>query len=130
MGGAAGEAELAPEEFEKVGVSEPEPGALAVEVGEGDEKVGERGVLAAEEIGEAAGGFAWVVHGEIVSRVFAASWNARRGALGRGREAGVAGAAAGGMRRAAGVCGGERGGPRGAVGADPERRGIVSTDSG
>jgi hypothetical protein len=46
---------------------------MAIEVGEGEEEVGHRALFAVEEIGEAAGGFACVVHGRIVSCDFAAS---------------------------------------------------------
>ena len=86
-------------------------------------------MLAAEEIGEAAGGFAWVVHAEIVSYVFAASRIERRWPLGRDHGAGVGGAAGSWMDGSGGPRDGEKGGPGGMRANGCETREIVSTDS-
>jgi hypothetical protein len=73
------------EVLEEVGKPQPEPQALAIELGQRHEEVGHRVVFAAEEIGEAAGRFASVVHGPIGSRVCAASPHARSRILTRFR---------------------------------------------
>ena len=53
------------------------PPALTVEVGEGDEEVGEAAALLGEERGDAAGEVGGVVHEERVSCISLVSWNAR-----------------------------------------------------
>lgn len=135
MRGAAGEAEFAVEEVKEAREAEPQPQALAIEVGQGDQEVGQRAVFPAEEVGEAEGEFAGgggvrVVHGRIVSCVFGAAWNARRRPPWRDRGAGVGGGAEERARETAGSWGRERGVPGGTVAADPEWREIVSMDSG
>ena len=54
---------------------QPEP--APIEVREGDEEVGHRALLAAEEIEEAVGGLACSRHALIVARELEPSWNAR-----------------------------------------------------
>jgi hypothetical protein len=78
VGSTLGESELAMEEHEETGVAELDPEAPPIEVGEGEEELGHRGVLAAEELGEAGGEFAGVRHSAIVADDFPASPNARK----------------------------------------------------
>jgi len=52
-GGALREPQLPVQEIEEAGVAELDPPSLPVEVGEGDEEVGQGAVFAAEELGEA-----------------------------------------------------------------------------
>jgi hypothetical protein len=65
--------ELAPEKREEGAVPERHPPALAVEGREGDEKLGERAVLATEEVGEVGGLFTGGRHEPRVARVLEAS---------------------------------------------------------
>ena len=67
VGRALREAQLAREEVEERAVPELDPSALLVEGREGEEKHGERVMLAAEQIGEAAGLFAGGRHAPRVS---------------------------------------------------------------
>jgi hypothetical protein len=87
LGGAGGEPELAAEELEQAGIPQLDPPALPVERREGDEKLREGLVLAAEEVGEAGGVFAGGRHAEILSRDSEVSWNARERLLMRFRAA-------------------------------------------
>jgi hypothetical protein len=64
------------EEIEEARESKLPIHRLSVELGNGEEKIGEGGVLAAGELGDAGGPFA-CVHGTSVSRDFRASWSAR-----------------------------------------------------
>jgi len=64
------EPKLPVEESEEAGVAELQPEAAAIEVREGDEEVGHRALLAAEEIQEAGGGLACGRHALRVARDF------------------------------------------------------------
>jgi hypothetical protein len=64
-------------------VPELRPPPLPVEGGERHEKIGERVVLAAEEVGEAGGVFACGRHDRMVARVSETSWDARIPVLAR-----------------------------------------------
>jgi hypothetical protein len=71
--GALGEPEIAHQEVEERVVAEVDPPLVAIERREGDEEVRERGVLAAEEIGEGVRQLACGAHEPTFSCVFAAS---------------------------------------------------------
>jgi len=86
VSGALGEAELTVKEVEQRRMPELKPEPLPVEVGEGEEEVGESALLLAEEPGEAGGLFESAVHGESVSPVFRASPDARGCLLDRNPE--------------------------------------------
>jgi hypothetical protein len=73
LGGSCRQAQLPPEELEQAPVPERLPPAPAIEVREGDEEIGHRPVLAAEEAGEAGGLFACGRHAARVSRCVEAS---------------------------------------------------------
>jgi hypothetical protein len=64
------EAELAVKEREQARVAELEPTPLAVKRREREEEVGQRGVLVAEQLGEAGGAIVRVRHAGMVSRLF------------------------------------------------------------
>jgi hypothetical protein len=87
LGGSRGYLQLPAEEGEKALVPERLPEAPAIEVRESDEKVGHRGVLAAEEVGEARSEFACSVHARIVSCDFDSSPDARIRVLARDLDA-------------------------------------------
>ena len=61
-GCARREPQLAVQEVEQARVAELDPATFAVEVGEGDEEVGQGAVLAAEQLGEALREISRVVH--------------------------------------------------------------------
>ncbi len=86
VGGPLGKAQLPVQEVEQRAVPQLEPSPLAVEDREGDEELGERVVLAAEEVGEAGGLFAGGRHSRRVACVLEASWNARIPVLARDPE--------------------------------------------
>jgi hypothetical protein len=63
--------QLAVQEGKEAGVPQLDPPALAVELGERDEEVGEGGALAGEEVGEALREEAGIVFHEVmISRCF------------------------------------------------------------
>ena len=68
-------------------MAELEPPPLAVEVGQGDEEIGQRRVFAVQQLGEALREVARVVHEEIFSCVFGASPDTPGGLMERLREA-------------------------------------------
>src|SRR6266508_573277 len=82
----AREPELPVQEVEERGVPELDPEPLAVEVGEGDEKFGERCALAMEELGEAGGEIACGGHDASIARDFGGSPGARIRVRDRERE--------------------------------------------
>ncbi len=65
---------------------ELDPKALPVEVGEGDEELGERGALAVEELGEAGGEIACGDHDASIARDFGGSPGVRIRVRERERE--------------------------------------------
>jgi hypothetical protein len=86
LGGSCRQLQLAAEEREEAGIPQRLPQPPAVEVSEGDDEVGHRGVLTAEEVGEAGGEFACSVHARIVSSDFDGSPNVRSRLLPRDLE--------------------------------------------
>jgi hypothetical protein len=89
------------EEVEQARVPELEPPPFAVEGREGKEKIGERSVLAAEQIGEAVREVARF-HERIFSRDFRGPQDARSGPLAHEREVTVSTGFDGRMRALAG----------------------------
>ena len=75
--GPAREPELPVQEIEQRRMPELDPQPLPVEVGEGDEELGERGALALEELGETGGEIACGGHEASIDRDFGASPDAR-----------------------------------------------------
>jgi hypothetical protein len=65
---ALGQPELAVQEVEEARVAQLDPAVLAVEVGEGEQELGHRAMLAAEELGEANGPIVRVGHDETIAR--------------------------------------------------------------
>ena len=88
VGRAGGQAEVAGQEGEQRFAVEVDPQALPVEVRECDEKLGQRGALVAEEIGETGGQLVCAGHERIVACSFGPSGGARIRALARDLEGG------------------------------------------
>jgi hypothetical protein len=86
LGRARGEPKLPRQEGEQRRIPQLHPPALAVEGREGDEKLGEGVVLAAEKLGEADRVFACRGHERILARVSERSVNARDAPLARKRD--------------------------------------------
>jgi hypothetical protein len=83
--GAGGEAQLAMQERKETPVPQVSPPLLAVELREGDQKIGHRVALAAEQVGEAVREVACGRHAEMFARDFQPSGDAPGAAPSRER---------------------------------------------